>query len=286
MKRIISRIDIKNDWVVKGIHLEGLRAIGHPEEYSKSYYAAGIDELFLMDVVASLYQRNSLYELVEKIAKDVFVPIAVGGGIRTLEDISKALGSGADKVAINTQAHQNCDFVSQAANEFGSSTIIINIEAIRDESGNYYCFTDNGREHTGQEAIEWAKQVEARGAGEIVITSVDNEGTGKGFDTYLTEAIARAVQIPVIAHGGAGNIQHVSDLLLNEANVSGVCLASILHYNLAEDIGYTKPLNSSRQNVNLSRKNISDISVSEMKDQLSKMNIPLRTLASSESNSL
>ncbi len=276
MKRIISRIDVKNDWIVKGIHLEGLRAIGHPKEYSKAYYEGGIDEIFVMDVVASLYQRNSILGLVEQIASDVFVPITVGGGIRTLEDVSTALSSGADKVAINTAAHNDPNFIVHVANDFGSSTIVACIEAIKETDDIYYCFTDNGREHTGKEVVHWAQELEEKGAGEILVTSVDKEGTGKGFDLDLIRKITSTVNIPVIAHGGAGNVDHIAEAMAEDIDISALCIASILHYHLAKDIGYTQPVNSSRNSINLGRKNIDDISIRALKTELSTRGIPIR----------
>lgn len=277
MKRIISRIDIKNDWIVKGIHLEGLRAIGQPNEYAYAYYQQGIDEIVLMDVVASLYQRNSLFELTSKIAKEVFIPITVGGGLRSLDNISRALSCGADKVSINTAAHANPDFVKEAAERFGSSTIVIGIEAIKGSDGVHYCFTDNGREKTGRTVAEWARQVESLGAGEILLTSVDNEGTGVGFDLELTKEVARIVKIPVVAHGGAGKVEHLISTMTAEEDISGVCIASMLHYHLAREVGYQKPINSAHAGASLSRRKVEDISVQCLKDQLVQAGIPVRT---------
>jgi len=229
--RVIPRLDIKGPNLVKGIRLEGLRVLGKPEVFAKYYYENGADELFCMDVVASLYERNSLHDIISRIAKEVHIPMTVGGGLRTLEDIRAALRAGADKVAINTAAIKRSEFITEAANAFGASTILVAIEAIRQPDGRYLAFTDNGREHTGLEVIQWAKRVEELGAGEIVITSVDREGTGEGYDVQLTREVSAAVKIPVIAHGGAGSPNDVSGVV-SIASADAVCVASILHYGI------------------------------------------------------
>ena len=185
--RIIPRLDIKGPNLVKGIHLEGLRVLGKPETFAKFYYEQGADELFFQDTVASLYGRNSLHDIITKTAREIFIPLTVGGGLRTIDDIKNVLRAGADKVSINTAAVNNPNFIEEAALRFGSSTIVVSIEAIKDSNGSYYVYTDNGREHTGLEVVEWARKVEKLGAGELVITSVDNEGTGSGFDIELTK---------------------------------------------------------------------------------------------------
>lgn len=228
--RIIPRLDIKGPNLVKGIHLEGLRVLGTPADFAKYYYEQGADELMFMDVVASLYDRNSLDEIISETAKHIFIPITVGGGIRTIGDIHKALRAGADKVSINTAAIKDPDFIRRACREFGSSTIVVAIEAIRQAGDKYFAFTDNGREYTGVEVVEWAKKVQDCGAGELVITSVDNEGTGKGFDLNLIRSVAEVVSIPVIAHGGAGSLNDVKSLLQSEI-VDAIALASVLHYD-------------------------------------------------------
>lgn len=229
--RIIPRLDIKGPNLVKGIHLEGLRVLGDPEFFTKYYYENGADEICYMDVVASLYGRNSLLEMISSVAKNTFIPITVGGGLRTLEDIKIVLNNGADKVSINTAAIRNPDLISKAANKFGSSTIVVSIEAIRQKNGNYLAYTDNGREETKKDVISWAKEAEARGAGEIIITSVDKEGTGEGFDVELVRSICNAVKVPVVAHGGAGNIEDIINLI-KTTTVSGISIASIFHYDV------------------------------------------------------
>jgi len=209
--RIIPRLDIKGPNLVKGIHLEGLRVLGKPEAFAKFYYEQGADELFYQDVVASLYGRNSLQEIISRTAKEIFIPLTVGGGIRNIEDISNMLQAGADKVSINTSAISNPEFIRLASNIFGSSTIVISIEAIKQPDGSYIAFTDNGRNSSGREVISWVKEIEQLGAGEILLTFVDQEGSGKGFDLILAKQICDAVKIPIVIHGGVGNMQHVLD---------------------------------------------------------------------------
>ena len=227
--RIIPRLDIKGPNLVKGIHLEGLRALGQPSDFAKFYYEQGADEILFMDVVASLYERNSLHEIISETAKSVFIPITVGGGIRSIQDIKNILRYGADKVAINTAAIKNPQFIYEASREFGSSTIVVAIEAIKDPKGKYFAFIDNGREFTGIEISEWARKVESLGCGEIIITSVDREGTGKGFDSELCQLVMDSVSIPVIAHGGAGRKEDVIEILKNNI-VDSVSIASLFHY--------------------------------------------------------
>lgn len=232
--RIIPRLDIKGPNLVKGIHLEGLRVLGKPEHFARYYYEAGADELVYMDVVASLYGRNSLHDIISKTARKIFIPLTVGGGLRTIEDIKNVLRAGADKVSLNTAAIKNPQIIAEASRKFGSSTILISIEAIKQTDGRYLAYTDNGREHTGVEVLEWAKQVETLGAGEIMLTSVNKEGTGKGYDIELTRMVADAVSIPVIACGGAGSVEHIGQVIA-EGKADAVAVASILHYDFIEN---------------------------------------------------
>ena len=231
--RIIPRLDIKGPNLVKGIHLEGLRVLGKPETFAEYYYEQGADELIYMDVVASLYQRNSLLDIVTRTARSLFIPLTVGGGLRSLDDIRSVLRSGADKVALNTAAIANPELVREAAHTFGSSTIVVSIEAIRKEDGSYEAYTDFGREQTGLEAVEWASRVAELGAGEILVTSIDREGTGQGFDLELTRRVSDSVDIPVIASGGAGTPTHVVEAV-REGKADAACVASILHYNFVQ----------------------------------------------------
>ncbi len=229
--RIIPRLDIKGPNLVKGIHLEGLRILGKPEFYAKSYYEQGADELIYMDVVASLYERNSLSDLIRRTAGQIFIPLTVGGGLRTLEDISNVLDAGADKVAINTAAVRNPEFIREAAHRFGSSTILVAVEAVKKRDGFYEACTDNGREETGLDVFTWAKQAYELGAGEILITSIDKEGTGEGFDIELVRMISDELPIPVIAHGGAGSPENVYEVI-TAGRADAVSIASVLHYDL------------------------------------------------------
>lgn len=231
--RIIPKLDIKGPNLVKGIHLEGLRVLGKPEDFAKFYYENGADELLYMDVVASLYERNSLEDIISKTAEEIFIPLTVGGGIRTIDDIRSVLRSGADKVSLNTAAIKNPSIVKEASEIFGSSTIAISIEAIKQADGSYLAYTDNGREYTGVEVLSWAKKVESLGAGEIVLTSIDCEGTGKGFDTELTKAVSQNVSIPVVACGGAGSPEDIYQVIA-EGGADAVIIASILHYDFIQ----------------------------------------------------
>lgn len=227
--RIIARLDIKGSNVIKGIHLEGLRVVGQPGELSRRYYAQGIDEIVYMDVVASLYGRNNILGVVEEAARDVFVPMTVGGGIRTLKDVRDVLRSGADKVAINTAALARPGFLREIAESFGSQCVVLSIEAKRKERGHWEAYVDNGREPTDRDVLEWAQEAEAMGIGEVLVTSVDREGTRKGFDLELIEAVHDRVRVPVIASGGSGKADHVAEILRN-GSAEAICCASIFHY--------------------------------------------------------
>lgn len=231
--RIIPRLDIKGPNLVKGIHLEGLRVLGKPEDFAKYYYENGADELFFQDTVASLYDRNSLHDIITKTAKEIFIPLTVGGGLRTIDDIRNVLRAGADKVAINTAAIKNPHFIREASLKFGSSTIVVAIEAIKNTDGKYLAFTDNGREYSGLEVVSWARRVEELGAGEIVITSVDKEGTGEGYDLELIKSVSEAVSIPVIAHGGASSPEDITHAI-QIGQADAVAIASILHYSVMQ----------------------------------------------------
>ena len=232
--RIIPRLDIKGPNLVKGIHLEGLRVLGKPSDFAKYYYEQGADELMLMDVVASLYDRNSLHDIIAETAKSIFIPITVGGGLRSISDIKEVLRVGADKVCLNTAAIKNPHLIKDASRMFGSSTIVVAIEAIKESNGKYLAYTDNGREYTGIDVFEWAQKAAELGAGEIVITSVDKEGTGQGFDLDLITKVTNLVGIPVIAHGGAGNQSHVVDVLKN-GNISSAMISSLFHYHFIKE---------------------------------------------------
>jgi cyclase len=228
--RVIPRLDIKGPNVVKGIQLEGLRVIGSPGELARRYYADGADEIIFMDIVASLYGRNQILSVVEDVARDVFVPLTAGGGIRSLEDIAQTLRSGADKVAINTAAIGRPDFLREAAEAFGSQCIVLSVEAKQRPQGGWEAYTDNGREHTGRNVLDWIAEAEQLGVGEVLITSVDREGTRKGFDLDLLAAVYARVRVPVIACGGAGSAEHAV-AALKPPRADAICCASIFHYN-------------------------------------------------------
>lgn len=232
--RIIPKLDIKGPNLVKGIHLEGLRVLGKPEDFAKYYYENGADELLYMDVVASLYNRNSLHDIISKTAKEIFIPLTVGGGLRTIDDIKEVLRAGADKVSLNTAVIKNPSLVKEAAEIFGSSTIAVSIEAIKQHDGKYLAYTDNGREYTGVEVLGWAKKVESLGAGEIVLTSIDKEGTGEGYDLALTRMVSQSVSVPVVACGGAGSPEDVYKVV-TEGEADAVIIASMLHYDFIKN---------------------------------------------------
>jgi cyclase len=229
-RRIIARLDIKGPNLVKGIHLEGLRVIGSPAEHALRYYADGIDELIYVDIVASLYERNNLTDVVERTAQQIFVPLTVGGGVRSLDDINGLLRAGADKVAINTAAVRRPDFIREASRAFGAQCIVVNIEAKRRKEGGWEAYTDNGREKTGLDAVEWAMRAIDLGAGELLITSVDMEGTRRGFDLELIRRIGPHVNVPVIASGGAGSNDHVAQAF--QSGADAVAVAALLHYKM------------------------------------------------------
>ncbi len=253
--RIIPRIDVKGPNVVKGIHLEGLRVLGEPQEFAKCYFEDGADEIFYQDVVASLYGQNTLEDIIKQTAKNIFIPLTVGGGIRSIEDIRHILRCGADKVAINTQAVKDPNFIKLSSKEFGSSTIVVVIEASKVGENKYDIFTDNGREKTNTDAIEWSKKIEELGAGEIVVTSIDREGTGKGYDLELCSNIKKNVNIPVVIHGGVGNINHVISATQNDPIYDGVSMASILHYTLIEKKNFKLKKNNYGNKEYISRTN-------------------------------
>jgi imidazole glycerol-phosphate synthase subunit HisF len=228
--RLIPRMDIKGPNLIKGIHLEGLRIVGDPEEYAIYYYEQGADELLYIDVVASLYGRNNLSDIVKKTVKNVFIPITVGGGIRSVEDVHHILRSGADKVAINTAVTRNPGLITEVSKYFGSQCMVLSIEAKCIDKYKWEVFTDNGRERTGKNVIDWAKEAVDMGAGEILLTSIDQEGTQKGFDLELVQAVSEEVSVPVIASGGMGSIQHMLDVI-KVAKADAVSMAHVLHYN-------------------------------------------------------
>ena len=228
--RLIARLDIKGTNLIKGVHLEGLRVVGDPQVHAAKYYQDGADEIIYMDTVASLYGRSNLVDVVSRATEHVFVPITVGGGIRSVEDARTLLRAGADKVAINTAAIKEPKLISRLSDVWGSSTIVLSIEAKKTGDNKWEAYTDNGRERTGLDVAQWAETGAKLGAGEILITSVDQEGTRKGFDCELVAEITKRVEIPVISSGGFGSLNHLSQLI-KTAKPTGVAIADSLHYN-------------------------------------------------------
>lgn len=281
--RIIPRLEIKGPNLVKGIRFEGLRVLGKPEAFARYYYAAGADELIYIDAVASLYGRNSLLDIVERTAAETFVPLTVGGGLRSLEDINKVLRAGADKVAINTAAVETPDLIEQAARKFGSSTIVANIEFIHHGDGKYEAYTDFGRESTGLDAYDWALRVAELGAGEILLVSIDRDGRGVGYDLELTRRIAEAVPIPVIAGGGAGTPEQVEEVI-RQGGADAVSLASMLHYNMIKTLPQDDEAFEGEGNTEFLRKGggatkLADCGIGDLKAFLSAENIDVREAA-------
>ncbi len=228
-KRIIPCLDVKDGRVVKGVNFVNLRDAGDPVEIAKNYSDQGADEICFLDITASNEERKTMIDVVERTAGQVFVPLTVGGGVRTLDDVRQMLLAGADKVSINTAAVKNPDFVREAAQKFGSQCIVVAIDARSTGEGKWEVFTHGGRNGTGIDAVEWAQKMEDYGAGEILLTSMDKDGTKSGYDLPLTRTISRNLKIPIIASGGAGTLEHLSDgVKLGEADA--VLVASIFHY--------------------------------------------------------
>lgn len=227
--RIIPRLDIKGKNLIKGVQLEGLRVMGDPQEFALDYYRAGADELVYMDIVASLYGRNNLSDIIRRAADQVFIPITVGGGIRSVDDARHILRSGADKVAINTAAIARPELIGEVARHFGSQAMVLSIEAKQVAQGKWEAYTDNGRERTGLDVLQWARRGVEMGAGEILLTSVDREGTRKGFDIDLISQVSKLATVPVIASGGMGSIEDFLKVA-ESARPDGISMADALHY--------------------------------------------------------
>lgn len=232
-KRIIPCLDVHNGRVVKGINFVNLRDAGDPVEVGRAYGEAGADELVFLDITASSDARTIRSEMVRRVAETVFIPFTVGGGIRTVEDFYMILREGADKVAVNSAAIMNPPLISEAAKRFGSQCVVVAIDAKRSEDGSFHIFKNGGRIDMGIDAIEWAKQAEALGAGEILLTSMDCDGTKNGYDIELTRRVSEAVKIPVIASGGAGTKEHFYDAL-TEGKADAALAASLFHYKELE----------------------------------------------------
>lgn len=276
LKRIISRLDIKNNTLVKGVHLEGLRVLGSPKHFMNTYYNEGIDEIYYQDIVASLYKRNTMTDILAYSVENIFIPISVGGGVNSLNYIEKLLSSGADKVSINTAAVKDPKFINLAVKEFGSSTINVTIEVIKSlKSKSYEILIESGREKTGLELKQWIKKIQDSGVGEITITSIDKEGTKKGYDLELIEYIDKVIEIPLLIHGGCGAYSDAYHALSFD-KISGIIISGALHYsNIVKDninlnLGRNHYMNNFQSNNN------NHFSVVDLKKYLKKKGIEVR----------
>ena len=229
MVRLIARLDVKGKNLVKTVHLEGLRVMGDPQVFATDYYNQGADELIYMDIVASLYERSISPEIIQRAANNIFIPLTVGGGIRSVVDVKNLLRAGADKVAINTAAVRRPELITEVAQEFGSQCMILSIEAKERSPGKWEVYTDCGREASGLDVLDWVRKGEVLGAGEILVTSIDKEGTKRGFDDQLVKAICEVVGVPVIASGGFGQKEHLGEVV--SAGADAVAFAHVLHYS-------------------------------------------------------
>lgn len=227
--RLIARLDIKGDHVVKGIRFEGLRRLGEPQILAERYAASGADELLYIDQVATLYGRNQLEALLERTTERVFIPVTVGGGISSVADVQRLLNAGADKVAVNSAAIRRPALINEIADRYGNQCLVVSIEAKRTGPGHWECYTDCGRERTGHDTVAWAEDSVRRGAGELLVTSIDQDGTMKGMDYDLISAISRDVDVPVTVCGGIGSVRHGQ--LAIGAGADAIALGSALHYN-------------------------------------------------------
>lgn len=249
-KRIIPCLDVRDGKVVKGVNFVGIREVGDPVECAVEYDRQGADEICFLDITATHEGRSTMIDVVRKTAEHVFVPLTVGGGIRSVEDFREILRAGADKVSVNSAAVKNPALISQAAEIFGSQCVVVAIDAKRDEQGNFHVVVHGGRKDTGLDAVEWAKKCQELGAGEILLTSMDTDGCKEGFDLELTRAVCDAVTIPVIASGGCGRLEHFSQVF-EETGADAALAASLFHFR--------------------------ELTVEEVKNHLAENNIPVRT---------
>tara|TARA_A100001011_G_scaffold374452_1_gene434959 strand:- start:725 stop:1561 length:837 start_codon:yes stop_codon:yes gene_type:complete len=272
--RIIPKLDIKNGNLIKGINLEGLRVLGDPISFAQNYYNQGADEIIYIDNVATLYGTNNLTKFVRNTAKKIFIPLTVGGGIKNLNDIEQMLKNGADKISINSAAIDNIKLIRKASKVFGTSTIVSNIECIKIKN-KYYISKSNGRDLVNIDPVVWAKKLEDYGIGEIILTSVNSEGLQKGFDIALTKKVSNKVKVPIIAHGGAGNFQHILDVI-KKTNISGVSISSLFHYDTFMNFSYKKKKIGNFYFLENSKKNKSLNNLKRLKLFLKKENISVR----------
>ncbi len=278
-KSLIPKLDLKGPNLIKPMYLEGLRVLGKPEEYAEHYFKAGCDELIVHDAVAQLLDKITSLDSIKKISEKTFVPITVGGGIRSVESIKKILKNGASKISINSYALKNPSFINKIANIFGSSVISVSIDVGKIDN-NYYVFAVNGREFWEKNPVAWAKEVEERGAGEILLTSIDNEGSGKGYNIELVKKITNAVKIRVIPNGGAGCIEHISELF-KKTDVEAASLSSMLHYSLLYRYKNFSAYEEEGSRAFLEKKNykfkdFQNFFIENIKDSLKKSNINIR----------
>ena len=273
--RIIPFLDIKNGLLIKGINLEGLRIIGKAKNFSNFYYNNGADEICYIDNVATLYGTNNLSKFITNTAKDVFIPLSVGGGVRSIQDIKSILLAGADKICVNSAAIENINFLKVASRIFGSANITVIIQAIKIDN-KYFISSANGREIHKINPFDWAKKVQDYGAGEIVVTSVNNEGLKGGFDLKLTKKISEIVSIPTIAHGGAGSFEDIYNVI-KSSKISGVGIASLFHYETLHFFPKFKPNTGNVEFLkNVSKKKIKVNLIYKLKKFLKSKNINVR----------
>lgn len=244
--RIIPRLDIKGSNLIKCINLEGLRVVGDPNQYAIEYYKNGADELIFLDIVASLYSRNSLHDIIKTACKDIFIPFTVGGGIRSVDDALKIFDSGADKISLNTRAVQNPKLINDLSKRFGSQSIVVSIEAKKFEK-EWKIYVEAGKEKTDLDVIDWTKKISDLGAGEILLTSIDNEGTCVGYDLELIHKVSKSTSIPIIASGGFGKLQDLNKA--SEAGADAIAVAHMLHYKKIEIQEIRKKAIKSNMNV-------------------------------------
>lgn len=247
--RIIARLDIKNQYLIKGINLEGLRKLGDPNEFATNYYKNGIDEILYLDNVASLYGKNTAYNIIEKTIENTFIPITVGGRIRTIGDVKKILNSGADKIALNSAAIKNPNIIKRISNEIGNQSLVISIETKKIES-EYFIFYNNGREVTNMKLVEWLTKIHKFGAGEILVTCIDTDGTMKGFPVDLAKILGKYCKLPLILSGGFYDNKNLYEVL-NNSEADGIAIGSALHFKKTSILKIKKFLKSKKFEVRL-----------------------------------
>lgn len=228
-KRIIPCLDVKDGRVVKGVNFVNLTDVGNPVDAARAYYQAGCDELVFLDITATHEERNTTVDMVRAVADQVFIPFTVGGGIRSVEDMNKMLKAGADKVAVNSSAVANPQLISDCAQKFGNQCVVVAIDARKEADGSWHVYVAGGRKDTGRDLLDWVKEAVSLGAGEILLTSMDKDGTKSGFDLDMLKAVADAVEVPIIASGGAGNIEHIVEVF-EQTPATGALAASIFHF--------------------------------------------------------